>query len=72
MLSENWFWAIPTWIVTNAIAPFLPKGHPWRGRYFTLNDRAENATEFTLKIGFYVWLNVFLMTFCSVVLWASK
>lgn len=31
-------WALPTWFMTNLMSPFLPRGHPWRGRWFRLRE----------------------------------
>ena len=29
--------SIPTWLITNLLAPFLPKNHPWKHKWFTLS-----------------------------------
>lgn len=46
----------PTWYLVNAVAPFLPKGHPWRGRWFTMEEWDHGATELTRGFSLALWL----------------
>jgi hypothetical protein len=47
--------ALPTWILTNAITPFLCKGHPWRWRWFQLDDWHAGQTELCRKFDYALW-----------------
>lgn len=47
--------AIPTWIITRLLAPFLSKKHPWYGRRFTLEDWAIHETPLCRMFDFTLW-----------------
>ena len=48
-------WAIPTWLLTKALTPFLPKEHSWKYRRFSLRDWAYGRTELTEKFDSVGW-----------------
>lgn len=49
--------ALPTWLVTLVMLPFLPKTHPWHGRRFTLYDWYEHQTPLCRDFDFVMWIN---------------
>lgn len=48
--------AIPTWIFTRLLNPFLPATHPWHGRRFTLQDWATNQTALCRIFDWALWI----------------
>lgn len=48
-------YAIPTWVITNAATPFLPRKHPWRWRWFELHDWARSRTPFCSAYDSVLW-----------------
>ncbi len=58
---EKWM-SLPTWLLTNLVTPFMPKGHPWHRRYFTLEDWAECQTPMCQEYDFGLWCG-FIMIF---------
>lgn len=50
--------AIPTWLATNLYTPLLPKGHPWKNKWFGLVDWAEGESEVSREFDRGLWLCV--------------
>lgn len=48
--------AIPTWVFTRMLVPFLPVAHPWYGRRFTLEDWASHQTTLCRTFDFALWV----------------
>jgi hypothetical protein len=46
----------PTWVIVRIMLPFLPKGHPWKGRRFTLRDWAQGSTEANDLFSMAMWV----------------
>lgn len=44
MVRYNHLASIPTWAITNAFSPLLPKTHPWKNKWFTLRDWHQHET----------------------------
>lgn len=60
----KYFPAWPSWMLTRALCPFLPKTHPWRGRRFSLKDWYLGRTKFTMDFDTVMWFILpFLITF---------
>ena len=48
--------ALPTWVMTMIMIPFLPKTHPWHCRHFTLEDWYVNATPDCRQFDLTGWM----------------
>lgn len=49
---------LPTWVITNASTMVLPKGHPWRGKWFTLADWHEHRSDFCRFFDMTLWIKL--------------
>jgi len=47
--------SLPTWIMTNAMTPFMPSTHPWKWRWFTLSEWAVSRTPLTILFDTLAW-----------------
>lgn len=54
---DKWL-ALPTWLLTNLMTPFMKKSHPWHRRYFTLEDWAAGETPMCRETDIGLWLSV--------------
>lgn len=48
--------AFPTWCITLMAVPFLPKSHPWHGRYFKIKDWYDRQTKLCMYFDIFFWL----------------
>ena len=62
--------AFPTWALTIAIVPLLPKSHPWHGRSFSLQD--WHARQTALCRALDVLLYVSFASFVITMVWVFK
>jgi hypothetical protein len=55
--------AAPTWLITNAFtgAKLLPKSHPWRGKWFTLEDWHKCRTEVCWVFDTAFWISLIMI-----------
>jgi hypothetical protein len=49
------FFSLPTWLLTRALLPFLPKTHAWYGRRFTLAEWAQGQTAMCREFDYVFW-----------------
>ena len=50
------------WVLTNVIIAldFMPKGHPWRRKFLTLESWVQAGTLFCWEISCVMWVNFIL------------
>lgn len=51
------FLLIPVWLLTLAIKPLLPLGHPWKHERLSLQWWVEGATDMSLQFGAVFWVH---------------
>lgn len=56
MVKYNYLSSWPTWVMTNAMSPFLPKAHPWKNKWFTLRDWHQNQTPLCRSFDMLGWV----------------
>ena len=55
---------LPTWLIIKFLIPFVPEGHPWKGRKFSLADWSEHSTPLNNQFGVFFWIvgiSIFIM-----------
>ena len=52
----KWY-ALPTWLIVQAILPGLHITHPWHGRRFTLEDWSNQRTDLTKVFDTGLWVS---------------
>jgi len=62
---------LPSWLLTRAILPFVPKTHPWRGLRPTLRQWNESQTDLCRAFDFVLWLNAAVTLFFVVQIWRN-
>lgn len=60
-MTLDQFFALPTWMITNSITPFLPESHPWCGRRFGLATWAAKETVLCRAFDAVAWVSVVLI-----------
>ena len=51
---------LPTWIIYKIMAPWIPEGHVWKDRNFTLADWAEHSTLLNDGMNLMFWAAIAL------------
>jgi len=46
---------IPAWSITFMMIPILPKTHPWKGRYLSLQSWADKGTPDAKILSLMIW-----------------
>ena len=49
--------SFPTWFLTLLMGPLLPKTHPWKGRYFPMQDWADCQTPLCKQLDWGLWIS---------------
>lgn len=52
----NKWLALPTWLLTRGLLPFMPKDHPWKGHAFTLEEWAHGQTKACRQFDHCFWV----------------
>ena len=55
-MTSDEAWALPTWMMTKAVCPFLPRKHPWKDRKFSLREWSDGRTLLCKALDLLFWV----------------
>lgn len=50
---------LPTWVLMNAAMTFAPSDHPWKRKWFSLEDWTKGRSDLCKKYDLVFWMHGF-------------
>lgn len=59
---------LPSWIIVRITLPFLSKGHPWKGKRFTLRDWSKGSTKLNDQYSLMMWVGLIYVIIALIII----